>query len=65
MLSLTRHAGETWRQVVHRYAALQGLEEECLATFDAEVSAGAEEDTAAWVALHDWDCVPLDAEEYE
>jgi len=52
-----RREGESWRDAVKRIAGKQGLADECLIIFDADVERGTEEAQAAWGALSEWDCL--------
>lgn len=52
--------GETWRDVVIRVAKEQGLEKECLEEYDFFASNMQSLDTAAAMALYEWDCYPLE-----
>lgn len=52
---------ETWRDVVKRIAGEQGLEAECLEEYDFYAGNMTSLDTAAWSALYEWDCLPLEA----
>lgn len=63
-LVVRKNPGETWRETVVRYARPQGLETECLAEFDFEMSRGDHVDgaQAAFDALYEWDCLAYEAE---
>jgi hypothetical protein len=50
---------ESWRDVVARIAGEQGLAEECLEEFDHLASCMQSLDTAAKMALYEWDCFPI------
>jgi hypothetical protein len=55
-----QRAGESWRDVVRRVAGREGLDLECLEVFDSHIARGSPEDYAAFVALHEWDCLAPD-----
>ena len=57
-----RLGDESWRDVVARLGGEQGLAEECLEEFDWLASNMQSLDTAARMALHEWDCLPLRSE---
>lgn len=56
-LGIRRRPDESWRDCVARVAGKEGLKEECLAHFDADVATGTEPSQAAWNALYEWDCL--------
>jgi len=57
-LRLMKEGRETWRDCVIRVARQCDLEKECLAQFDEVMEAGVTpEETAAWDALYEWDCL--------
>lgn len=58
-MELDRREGETWRDVVVRYAKREHMEEECLEVFDRAVKNGMDPAIAAFHALYEWDCAPL------
>lgn len=58
-LSVKRMTGESWRDCVIRYASKYGLQAECLAVFNGELSSGTEEGAAAWCALYEYDALGL------
>lgn len=51
--------GETWRDLVRRHSAPEGLDHECLSDFDTRIASGEDEDSAAFCALYEWDCCPI------
>jgi len=59
-LVIRRLDGETWKDVVARIAGAQGLAAECLEDFEAELADGRPQNEAAFNALSEWDCVPLE-----
>lgn len=54
-----RLGDESWRDVVARLGGEQGLAEECLEEFDYLAGRMQSLDTAAKIALYEWDCFPL------
>lgn len=52
-----RNKNETWRDFVKRRAEKWGMDYECLETYDEEIELGKDEETAAWNALYEWDCL--------
>lgn len=62
MFKISREEGESWRECVERIAKQAGLEVECLEEFDTRVAAGDGQSEAAFCALYEWDCCPLDPE---
>lgn len=62
-LTLKRQEGESWRQCVERVAGRHGLQRECLEVFDDMMRSGLfKEDSAAWGALYEWDCLDFKEE---
>lgn len=57
---LRPNEGEGWREYVERIAGEQGLQDECLFIFDEEVGKGEEPEHAAFSALYEWDCCPVE-----
>lgn len=62
-LAVTRSEGESWRDCMVRIASAYGLEAECTAVFDRELSLGSEEGDAVWSALYEWDCLTVQQED--
>ncbi len=57
-LRLIKKPRESWRECVERIAGEQGLKEKCLQQFDEAMENGTTpEETAAWDALYEWDCL--------
>lgn len=65
-LGLRREDPYTWRDMLVKRATEYGLEHEVLASYDAAIARGAEEDDAALEAALEWDVaesLPEDDEE--
>lgn len=58
-LGLTRESGETWRECAIRYGKAWGMEREVAESYDAEISSGEDESTAAYAACSDWDVLNI------
>ncbi len=65
-LRLIKKPRESWRECVQRIAGEYHLEKECLAQFDEAIDQGTTpEETIAWDALCEWDCLEYVKEETE
>lgn len=55
-----KEGDETWRDVCARVSDHYGLAAECLECYDAATN-NQDSYPAAWEALYEWDCLPLEA----